>query len=64
MGTSTSPALHTLPTSENTLVPGESSVPIPRNQSAPLSMIRGTFAKVSTLLMIVGQSQSPLWDVR
>jgi hypothetical protein len=35
-------------------VPVDFSVPIEANQSAPLSMMWGTFERVSTLLITVG----------
>src|SRR5690348_7295369 len=59
MGTSISPVFLILPASANTLVPLLFSVPIVENHSGPLRIIEGTFAKVSTLLMSVGQPQSP-----
>ncbi len=43
----------------NTLVPFDFSVPIFANSSAPPNRIAGIFAKVSTLLIIVGLPQSP-----
>ncbi len=61
--TSTSPVFLTLPTREKILVPLLPSVPIPRNQSAPLSMIWGTVAQVSTLFRQEGLPQSPFSDV-
>ena len=42
------------------MVPLEPSVPMPANQSAPLLMISGTLAQVSTLLSTEGFSHSPL----
>ena len=63
MGTSTKPVLLTLPTSEKILVPLLLSVPMELNQRAPRLMIRGTFAKVSTLLRMLGRFQTPLSDV-
>ena len=59
IGTSTSPALFTLPTNAKTFVPGESSVPIDLNQSAPLLIIAAIFANVSTLLSTVGFLNKP-----
>ena len=61
MGTSTRPVLFTLPTREKTLVPLLFSVPMAAYHSAPVVMIAGTLAQVSTLLMIVGWPQRPLW---
>ena len=63
MGTSTRPVLVILPTSEKILVPLLRSVPILVNQSAPLLMIRGTLAQVSTLFKTLGLSQTPLTAV-
>src|SRR3989339_275064 len=60
MGTSTSPVLVILPTREKILVPLLDSVPMEVNQSAPLLMIMGTLAQVSTLLRTDGLSQRPL----
>ena len=54
MGTSTSPAFFTRPATAKTLVPLLSPVPMAGNQSAPLSMITGILAQVSTLFMSVG----------
>ncbi len=59
MGTSISPVLFTLPVSAKTFVPLVSAVPILLNQSAPLEIITGIFASVSTLLITVGLSQRP-----
>ena len=59
MGSSTSPVLLTLPTSENILVPLLWSVPFPANQADPFKMIRGTLAHVSTLLRQLGRSHKP-----
>ena len=64
MGTSTSPVLFTLPTSEKILVPLLPSVPMLANQSAPRLIIRGTLAQVSTLLRLLGLSPIPLTAVR
>ena len=63
IGTSMSPVLFTLPTSENTFVPElpfhglslTSPVPIDVNQAAPRLMMSGTLAHVSTLLRLVGR---------
>jgi len=60
MGTSTKPVLLIFPTNEKILVPLLFSVPIEANQADPLLMIKGMLAQVSTLLMFVGQPQSPL----
>ena len=60
MGTSTSPVFFTLPAREKTLVPLLFSVPMAANHSAPLSMITGTLAQVSTLLMIGGLAPKAL----
>src|SRR4030067_326462 len=59
MGTSTKPVLLILPTREKTLVPLLNWVPILLNQSAPLSIITGIVAQVSTLLILVGFPHSP-----
>src|SRR4051812_33997654 len=59
IGTSTSPVLRILPAKAKTFVPLLVSVPMPANQSAPLRMIGGTLAKVSTLLIEVGAPHSP-----
>src|SRR5450756_2000935 len=63
MGTSTSPVLFILPTNEKIFVPLLLSVPNWLNQSAPLLMISGTFAHVSTLFKTLGRSQTPLTAV-
>src|SRR5579863_1923433 len=60
MGTSIRPVLVILPARANTLVPLLFSVPIPANHAAPLRAIAGTLAKVSTLLMSVGELYKPL----
>ncbi len=54
-----SPVFLTFPTSEKILVPLLVSVPIFENHSAPLSIIFGTFAHVSTLFMFVGLPNRP-----
>src|SRR4030042_1466591 len=59
MGTSTSPVLFILPTSEKTMVPLLPAVPIFEYQSAPLLIIKGTLAQVLTLFNRLGLSQSP-----
>ena len=60
MGTSTIPGFFTLPATEKTLVPLLFSVPMAANHSAPLAMITGTLAQVSTLLMIGGLAPKAL----
>ena len=60
MGTSTRPVLLILPTREKIFVPLLPSVPNWVNQSAPLLMMSGTLAHVSTLFNTLGRSQSPL----
>src|SRR5437899_11889630 len=60
IGTSIRPVFVILPASANTFVPLLFSVPIPANHSAPLRIIGATFAKVSTLLISVGQLYKPL----
>src|ERR1044071_6086293 len=59
-GTSIRPLLVTLPVRANTFVPLLFSVPKPAYHSAPLLMIGAILAKVSTLLMRVGQPHNPL----
>ena len=59
IGTSTSPTLTTRPVSANTFVPRLFSVPSAASWSGPSRMITGTFAKVSTLLISVGQPSRP-----
>ena len=59
MGTSMMPALTMAPARANTLVPLDFSVPMEAYQSAPLKMMGATFARVSTLLMMVGFSNRP-----
>ena len=49
-----------LPPSANTLVPLDFSVPMEANQSAPLRIICGMFAYVSTLLRMVGLLEQTL----
>src|SRR5581483_8058623 len=44
----------TSPTTVTTMVPGDSAVPMLRNQSAPLAMMWGTLLSVSALLTRVG----------
>src|ERR1019366_2338152 len=60
IGTSIRPVLAILPASANTFVPLLLPVPMAAYQSAPLRMIGGMFARVSTLLISVGQPQRPL----
>ena len=64
IGTSTRPVLTTLPVRAKVLVPGEPSVPMLRYQAAPLRMMPGTLAYVSTLLSTVGFAQRPWSTVR
>ena len=59
IGTSIRPVFSTRPASAKTLVPLLFSVPMPANQSAPWRMIGAMLAKVSTLLMRVGQPHRP-----
>jgi hypothetical protein len=59
IGTSMSPELLILPTSEKILVPLLVAVPTPANQAAPRATMSGTFASVSTLLMTVGWPHAP-----
>ena len=59
IGTSTRPVFFILPTSEKILVPEFRSVPTRANASAPLAMITGTLAQVSTLLIAVGLPSMP-----
>ena len=60
IGISTRPVLLILPTRQKTLVPLLRSVPMPANQSAPLRMMRGILAQVSTLFRMVGTPNRPL----
>ena len=53
-GISTRPVLCTLPTSENTLVPGLFALPFSVNHAGPLMTIGAMLYQVSTLLMLVG----------
>src|ERR1035437_1448961 len=62
MGTSTSPGFVTFPVTANTFVPFDFSVPMEENQAPPFSMITGTFAHVSTLLIKVGLPHNPDTD--
>ena len=59
IGISTSPPLLILPVSAKTFVPLLSSVPIAANASPPFARIHGTFANVSTLLILEGFCQYP-----
>ncbi|MBA7664545.1 hypothetical protein ES703_72606 [subsurface metagenome] len=61
IGTSTSPLLAIFPVRANTAVPLLFSVPIPENQSAPLSIITGIEASVFTLLILEGLPSRPDW---
>src|SRR5271165_6066204 len=60
IGTSMRPVFAILPASAKTLVPLLLAVPMAANHSAPLRMIGAMLARVSTLLMRVGQLQRPL----
>jgi hypothetical protein len=59
IGTSMRPVLFTRPASAKTLVPLLFSVPMPANQSPPLRRMGAMLAKVSTLLISVGQPHRP-----
>src|SRR5208283_1136511 len=59
MGTSIRPVFLIFPVKANTFVPFDFSVPYDANQDAPLVRIAVTFAKVSTLLMMVGLLHNP-----
>src|SRR5664280_1297885 len=61
MGISTSPVRCTLPTSENTFVPGLFGDPVSANQAGPRSTIGAILYQVSTLLMLVGLPNKPRW---
>ena len=58
-GTSTRPVLQILPTREKILVPLLPGTPTLANSLPPSRMITGTLARVSTLLMQVGQPSMP-----
>ena len=58
-GTSNWPGLFTWPETLKIFGPGDFSVPIERNQSAPPLTMNGTLAMVSTLLTTVGDWYSP-----
>src|SRR5690606_29892532 len=53
--------LFTCPDTENRRVPPDLSVPILANFSAPSLIIKGTVAKVSTLLTQLGFPNAPTW---
>src|SRR4030066_213843 len=53
IGISTNPVLFTLPAKANILVPLLPAVPMDANHSAPLFIIRGKFAHVSTLFSLI-----------
>src|SRR5271157_4160131 len=59
MGTSTNPILFILPTTEKTFVPELFLQPMLENHFAPLLIMAGTFAHVSTLFRLEGLSHSP-----
>ena len=59
IGTSIRPVFTIFPVKANAFVPGLFSGPIVLYQSAPLFIIKGTFAYVSTLFKTVGLSKSP-----
>src|SRR4030067_206109 len=63
MGTSTRPVLLMLPTREKILVPLLPLVPMLEYHSAPLLIINGTLAQVSTLLRLLGCPHSPCSEV-
>ena len=60
IGTSTRPVLLILPPNAKTLVPLLFSVPIELKNSAPLRIICGMLANVSTLFSVVGLPKRPL----
>src|SRR5882724_11133883 len=60
IGTSTNPERLTLPARAKTFVPLLFAVPMEENHSAPRRRMGGMLANVSTLLMRVGHSHSPL----
>ncbi len=62
IGTSTSPVFLTLPTRQKILVPALPGVPTRAYASAPTSMMTGTLAHVSTLLIAVGLPVDALLD--
>ena len=59
IGTSTMPVFSILPARAKTFVPLLFGVPSDANQAPPLRTMTGTFASVSTLLMIVGLPKMP-----
>ena len=59
MGSSYSPGFFTCPDTPNNRVPPLPSVPRPAYQAAPLVMIWGRLARVSTLLTTVGPPNRP-----
>lgn len=59
IGTSTNPTLFIFPARAKTFVPFDFSVPMDLYQSAPLFIMAGIFAKVSTLFTTVGLFQRP-----
>ena len=59
ISTSPTSGAMTSPTTVVTMVPGDSGVPIERNQAAPLARMCGMFERVSTLLTIVGLEPEP-----
>ena len=59
IGTSINPVFSMFPVIAKAFVPGLFSVPIVLYHSAPLAIIGGTLAKVSTLLSTVGLPKSP-----
>ncbi len=59
IGTSMSPLFLIFPASAKTFVPGLSSVPYFLYSEAPFKIIHAIFAKVSTLLILVGLPHNP-----
>src|SRR3972149_4474826 len=59
VGISKTPGLFTWPLTPTRIGPGCFATPTDAYQAAPRSMITGTFAIVSTLLMVVGQPHRP-----
>ena len=59
IGTSTIPVFTTSPASAKTFVPVLFGVPVVAKAAPPIRMTIGTFARVSTLLMMVGRSKTP-----
>ncbi len=57
---STKPVFTIFPERANTFVPFDDSVPTELNQSAPITRISATLARVSTLLIMVGLPNNPL----